>query len=206
MKFYAISQKKDAGSHIGLLDAALFDKVYENWDEVQYGYFPWYSNATRMRPHEKMPAGMVLVGKSKKYYFGARGLARGLYAINEKFYTACVDAGVSFVDVEKVSVIVKGGADNPVSYYAAVFKSYPRDEVIRQTSKTTCNEYGRIEAFECLALQTPDNAVFRIAGLSAYIDTLYCTEDFKMSAERLGVLGIEFIPLDSSDSRGIYPL
>lgn len=48
-----------------------------------------------------MPTGMVLVGKSKNYYFGARRLARGLFAVNEKFYAACVDVGVNFVDVER---------------------------------------------------------------------------------------------------------
>lgn len=206
MKFYVISQKKDAGSHLGLLDAALFDKAYENWDEVQYGYFPWYANATRIVPHEKMPTGMVLVGKSKKYYFGARSLARGLYAINAKFYLACLEAEVKFVDVEKVNFIVGGGAENLVSYYAAVFKSYPCDEVIESTSSVTCDEYGWIESFERLELKSPGGAVFRIGGLSPYIDTLYCTDGFKKIAERHGVLGVEFISLDGSDSRGVYPL
>ncbi|MDH0729910.1 hypothetical protein N5F23_19370 [Pseudomonas sichuanensis] len=206
MKHYVIRQKKDAGSHLGLLDAALFDKAYENWDEVQYGYFPWYANATGTVPHEKMPSGMVLVGESKKYYFGARSLARGLYAINAKFYLACLEAGVKFVDVEKVKFIVDGGAENPVSYYAAVFKSYPCDEVIESTSKMTCDEYGWIESFERLELRSTDSALFRIGGLSPYIDTLYCTEDFKEIAERHGVLGVEFISLDESDSRGVYPL
>ncbi|MFF7108623.1 hypothetical protein [Pseudomonas sichuanensis] len=206
MKHYVISQKKDAGSQLGLLDAALFDKAYETWDEVRYGYFPWYANSTRKRPHEKMPAGMVLVGKSKKYYFGARRLARGLYAINGKFYLACLEAGVKFVDVEKVNFIIDGGAENPVSYYAAVFESYPCDEVIESASNMTCDEYGSVESFERFKLRSPDSAVFRIGGLSPYIDTLYCTEDFKIIAERHGVLGVEFISLDGSDSRGIYPL
>lgn len=42
MKLYVISQKKDAGSNLGLLDAVLYDREYESYDEVQYGYFPWY--------------------------------------------------------------------------------------------------------------------------------------------------------------------
>ncbi|AGZ36995.1 hypothetical protein VXM67_22570 [Pseudomonas sp. Rh2] len=207
MNFYAISQKKDVGSHLGLLDAALYDKIYENWGEVEYGYFPWYKNAPVNGGHEKMPAGMVLVGESKKYYFGARSLAEGLYAINEKFYAACVETGVHFIDVVKVDCKVNGGrTDNPIGYYAAVFKSYSPDDVIDLSSKIIGDEYGRMQSFESLMLKKKDSAVFRIDRFSPYIDTLYCTEDFKEKAEALGVLGVEFISLKESDSKGILPL
>lgn len=207
MNFYAISQKKDVGSPLGLLDAALYDKEYEDWNEVEYGYFPWYKDAPVNSGHEKMPAGMVLLGGGKKYCFGARSLARGLYAINEKFYAACVEFGVQFIDVIKVECKVNGGgADNPIAYYAAVFRSYAPSDVIDVSSRIVSDEHGRVQSFESLTLKETDSAVFRIDRLSAYIDTLYCTEEFKQKVEALGVLGIEFISLKENDSKGIFPL
>lgn len=207
MKLYMMSQKKDSGCPLGLLDATLYDKIYENWGEVEYGAFPWYANSARHHPHEKMPEGMVLVGAGKKYCFGARRLINDLYAISDSFYNACEKSGVVFQDVVRVSFKVGGGRrENPGAYHVAVFKSYAIEEVIKGSLGLVRDEYNMVESFGKLELNDVENAVFKISGLSPYINTLFCSEEFKNKAEEVKVLGVDFYPIEEWGSEKIYPL
>lgn len=207
MKFYMMSQKKDFGSPLGLLDAALYDKFYENWRGVNHGDFPWYSNSAMHRAHEKMPEGMVLVGGGKKYCFGARRLINNLYAISDDFYNACLEVGVDFLDAVRVSFKVDGGrSENLISYHAAVFKSYAVEKVVDGSSVLVRDEYDLVESFSRLKLNDVGNAVFKIAGFSPYINTLFCTEDFKNKAEEAKILGVEFYSMEEWGAEKIHPL
>ncbi|MFJ4347217.1 hypothetical protein [Pseudomonas sp. NPDC089401] len=205
MKFYMMIQEKQPGCGLGYFDVVLYDKHYEDWCAVQHGYFPWYANATKQGPRQKLPNGMVLVGKSKKYTVAVRQIARNLYAINRQFFQACEETGVAFLDLEPVDFKAQGGAiDNPLSYHAASFMKYPTATVVVEGSKLTIGEYGRIEGFSELQLNDVGNAVFRIEGFSASIDTLFCTEDFKVRAEALKVRGIAFVSLEGNDSDALH--
>ena len=200
MNFYMICQKRDPDCPIGLIDAALYDKPYEDWVSVKYGLFPWYANATKKNGHTKLPKGMVLVGKSKKYIVAARSLTHNLYAINSQFYQACLEASVWFLDVELVACRAQAGrVNNEVNYYVASFMKYSAKDVVSESSVLMSGEYGMIDNFTNLKFENIESSVFKLDWMSPSIDTLFCDESFRDKAENLQVLGIDFLPLDKVD-------
>lgn len=55
MNFYMIIQKQHPGCPTGLIDAALYDKHYDDWKSVKYGFFSWYANATKKMHTQNSP-------------------------------------------------------------------------------------------------------------------------------------------------------
>ncbi|WP_200626171.1 hypothetical protein [Pseudomonas sp. LAM2023] len=205
MKYYMMSCRKEPGCPVGLLDVVLFDKSYDDWDSVEYGYFPWYANSVRRRPHEKLPEGLIMVGRSKKYIFGVRQITRDFYAMSSDFYKACLSSGVDFSDIEKVDFKVSGGGEvNPVSYYVGMFDSYDIDSIVSSDASLSFDEFGKVVAFSQLDFNDgPFAPVFKIKGLRAQVDTLFCNEDFVRAALDNNVRGVDFLALDEFGSAAL---
>lgn len=205
MNYYMLSCKKEPACPVGKLDAVLYDKAYGNWSGIEYGYFPWYSNSVRRQPHEKLPAGLVLVGQSKKYLFGVRRLIRDLYVLSDNFKKACELTNVNFIDVEAVDFRVSAGAHaNPVSYCVGMFESYSSERALDASSIVERDEFNKIISFSRLVISdNVSSPLFKIQGLRPKIDTLFCSEEFKIRCVELNVRGIDFLPLSTSMSSAL---
>ncbi|QQZ36328.1 hypothetical protein [Pseudomonas sp. SK2] len=205
MKYYMMSRKKAPGCPVGRLDATLYDKHYDDWGSVEHGYLPWYANSVRRRPHEKLPSGLVLVGRSKKYLFGVRQLIGDIYILSDSFFKACQQANVVLVDAEPVEFKVsEGSALNPLSYYAGLFESFSSKDVLEPASVVERDKYGRVKSFERLVISEGARApVFKIKDFNSYVDTLFCNEEFRRRAEEQKIQGVEFLPLDEYGSASL---
>ncbi|MBC3476007.1 MULTISPECIES: hypothetical protein [Pseudomonas] len=205
MKYYMLSRKKEPACPMGMLDATLYDKVYDDWGSVAHGYFPWYANAGRPNLHEKLPSGLILVGRSKKYLFGARQLIRDLYVFSSNFVSACRQANASFFDFEPVDFKVSNGSEvNPLGYYVGVFESYAIEEVVDPQSVLQVDEFDQVESFSKLVIREGFSAaLFRIKDFNPEVSTLFCNEIFMQKAMDNHVQGIEFLSLDECDSSSL---
>ncbi|MDH0729908.1 hypothetical protein N5F23_19360 [Pseudomonas sichuanensis] len=205
---YLMLQKSEPGCPTGELDAILYDQFYADPRAVEYGRFPWYSNAVRMRPHEKFPAGLVLIGKSSNYKFAARSIARDLYVVSSGFLEVCKELDVKLGDAVEIDVRnASGEIVVDEKYFLVTFESYLAKDVVLPESKITEGQYGRIEAFTSLVIDVQRvSHVFRVLGLSARFSTLFCSGAFKEKAERAELKGIEFIPLLGSCSDDVVAL
>lgn len=205
---YLMLQKSGPGCPAGELDAILYDKFYADPRAVEYGRFPWYSNAVRMRPHEKFPSGLVLIGKSSRYKFAARSIARDLYVVSRGFFEVCKELDVKLGDAVEIDVRnASGEMAVDEECFLVTFESYLAKDIVLPESKIAEGKYGRIEAFTSLVIDMQKvSHVFRVLGLSARFSTLFCSEAFKEKADRAELKGIEFIPLFGSCSEDVVAL
>lgn len=202
MAFFMLSQKKDVGCPVGLLNAALYDHFYENAKSLDHGAFPWYSNAALGKPHEALPSGLILIANAKKYDFAIRALYDRLYVASEGFVEACRELGVAMLDCQKVDV-VSGLNKSIVSsqYYVVVFDSFDYGDLVLPSSQVIIGGRDWVTGFEQLEIKEDAPDLFKLNKLHPGVSTLFCSSVFKAKLVEVGVRGVEILPLPETSSQ-----
>ncbi|MDF9619098.1 hypothetical protein P5705_15735 [Pseudomonas entomophila] len=199
-----LSQKKDIGCPVGKLNAALYDRFYDNAKSMDHGIFPWYANAALGRPHEKLPEGLVLIASVKKIEFSVRMLYDRLYAASEEFLEVCRELGVQMLDCVKIDVVSSLNKSIVSSqYYVVVFDVADYDALVMSSSEVSEGMRGWINDFDQLDIRDSAPDLFRLNRLHPRIATLFCSDEFKRKLDGKGLKGIELLPLSKFSSQDL---
>ncbi|UPF03564.1 hypothetical protein MXB02_23865 [Pseudomonas mosselii] len=195
MKYFVISQAEAPGAPLGFLNAALYDKYYENSEDVEYGFFPWYAERRASREHKPFPVGMVLISKDKSYSFDIRGVA-GFYVVSDEFLRVCSGFTTCVEDFASIEVVAKGGGGISEKKYSAAYLGGLDVRDYAAPESTFIEEDGLIFRIKKLVMNREVGLdLFRFKGLHAGSGTLICSERFADSAK--GLHGITIQPMDS---------
>ena len=102
MKFYAITQKKEHGCPIGLLNAVLYDHCPEDSTVIEHGIvYPWYSDPKGLN---EFPEGMCLVAKEKLIDFSIRSISSNQF-LDQYFLEALTEFNAPLKDFKGIDVV-----------------------------------------------------------------------------------------------------
>jgi hypothetical protein len=194
MRYFVLTQKKDSGCPVGMLDGALYDRFYESAmiDFVDHGALNWYSGSgykNGVQIFEPFPEGMVLITKDHGYEFDIRAMGSNFHIISEKFVAVAEKAKVIFESCKRIEVRDRQG--NEVStneYYAARFLYRDRSEVLDETQSALFGEEGILKIKHMRMNQNLSDPAFRLKDLYPSYDGIFCSEIFYQCADSLGGL------------------
>jgi hypothetical protein len=196
-----LSQKKDVGCPVGKLNAALYDRFYDDAKSMDHGTFPWYANTALGRPHEKLPEGLVLIAGVKKIEFSVRQLYDRLYVASEAFVEVCRELGVKVLDCVKVDVVSSLNKSIVSSqYYVVVLEVADYDALVMSASEVSEGVRGWINGFDRLDIQGRAPDLFKLDRPHPRIATLFCSAEFRRRLDGKGLKGVEFLSLSKCSS------
>lgn len=199
MKFYAITQKKERGCPIGLLNAVLYDHCPEDPTVIEHGIvYPWYSDPKGLN---EFPEGMYLVAKEKLIDFSIRSISSNQF-LDQYFLESLTEFNAPLKDFKGIDVVSYSDKKDIVKkkYFASQFADdfYCRlSEAANEGGSSIKNGKYGLAILEKLSIRESfDRDVFGIAGLDPRVSTIFCSEKFVDSAKNRGVKGIDFVPVE----------
>ncbi|MCR6477813.1 hypothetical protein NU688_16750 [Variovorax sp. ZS18.2.2] len=201
MKFYAITQKKDRGCPIGLLNAVLYDHCPENPAAIEHGTaYPWYFDP---RGLDEYPAGMCLIAKEKLINFSIRSISLNQF-LDQNFLESLIEFKSHLKDFKEIEVISQSSKKSIVQkkYFVSRFADefyVSLSEAVNNNESFVRNGKFGLSVFEKLSIrQSFDRHVFGIEGLDPRIGTIFCSEEFFESTKKKGVAGIDFVRVEAA--------
>lgn len=201
MHFFAITQRKERGCPIGLLNAVLYDHCPENPAAIEHGTaYPWYFDPRRL---EKYPEGMCLVAKEKSMDFSIRSISSN-QILDQNFLELLIEFKAPLKDVKAIDVVSHASKQSIVqkkyfvSQFSAEFYFKLSDVANEAGSSVKVGNLG-FRVLERLSIRASfDRHVFAIEGLDPRIGTIVCSEEFHAAAKKKGVKGIDFVGIESA--------
>lgn len=201
MQYFAVTQKKDRGCPIGLLNAVLYDHCPENPAAIEHGTaYPWYSDP---RGLEEYPEGMCLVAKEKSIDFSIRSISSN-QLLDQNFLQSLIEFESPFVHFNEISVVSHASKRSIVQkrYFVSRFSDefyFDLSDIANDAgSSVKIGKFG-LSVLEKLSIRSSFfRHVFGIKSLDPRVDTIFCSERFYESARRKGVKGIDFAHVESA--------
>lgn len=201
MKFYAITQKKDRGCPIGLLNAVLYDHCPEDPTAIEHGIaYPWYSDPKGLK---EFPEGMCLVAKEKLIDFSIRSINSNQF-LDQYFLESLIEFNTPLKNFKKIDVVSYFDKKRIAKkqYFASQFADdfYCKlSEVADEGESSVKNGKYGLTILEKLSIRKSfDRHVFGVENLDPRISTIFCSENFMDLAKKRGAKGIDFVPVEAA--------
>ncbi|HSX59208.1 MAG TPA: DUF1629 domain-containing protein [Tahibacter sp.] len=201
MKHYILTQKKEPGCPLGLLNGILHRSFVENAHACDYGDYPWYADPSSGRPHRPFPEGLVFVTEDARYTFDLRSDSRFFYLASNELVAACRHMNVRFEDLQRVDVVSRRGS--PVSgntYWVCRFEAFPVADVIDPANSSIESSDGVHTRIRRLRIREDfDQDLFKLRLLPPETDSLFCSQRFFEFAQQAQFKGIAFADVATFD-------
>ena len=205
MNFFVLTQMKDSGCPIGMLDGALYDRFYDSstLKSVDHGAFNWYAGSgykDGVQTFAPFPDGLVLITKDRGYEFDIRAMGSNFYIVSARFVEAVDAANARFESCKPIDVRDRQGNEaTATKYYAARFVYRDRTEVLDESQSSLFGEDGILKIRRLMIRQDVSEPAFRIKDLYPSYDGVFCSDAFRQAADRLGGLrGTGFEDLETA--------
>lgn len=194
MSHYILTQKKEPGCPLGLLNGILHSHFFIDAHKSEYGDQPWYADASGGRPHRPFPEGLVFITDEKKYDFDLRSDSKFFYLASDELISACRKLNVSFEDIQRVEVESRQG--KPVAekvYWVCRFQPFAVANVVDPEGSVLESADGVHTRIRQLRIREDfGQDLFKLSQLTPETDSLFCSSRFYEVAQHLRFKGITF--------------
>lgn len=196
---YAIFKKKDKSCPTllnGILHTEFFEKDPFGARESDAAKWRTIKNIKTELPKE-----LWFVSKDRSYAFDLRWDSQGFF-ISSEFLNLLLKFGINNFQYTKLHMVNKHKESISLKeYYYARFYNRLEDEIDLQKSNIEFyKQDGQIKKIWDLQLKAPNNFpdVFQL-NITSLFSILFCSEEFKVEAEKLKLKGIIFVPSNEAD-------